>query len=51
MSNLRLDIREGAFEPRKNGTVIAPGKLDESLLIKRISSDNAALSHASGVLA
>jgi hypothetical protein len=42
MANLRLDIREGAFETRKNGTVIVPGKPDESLLIKRISSDNAA---------
>ena len=41
MANLRLDIREGAFETRKNGTVIVPGKPDESLLIKRIFSDDA----------
>lgn len=40
MANLRLDVREGAFETRKNGTVIVPGKPDESLLIKRILSDN-----------
>ena len=41
MANLRLDIREGAFETRKNGSVIVAGKPDESLLIKRIFSDDA----------
>jgi hypothetical protein len=40
MANLRLDIHDGAFETRKNGAVIVPGKPEESLLIKRISSDN-----------
>lgn len=42
MVDLRLDIREGAFSTRKNGTVIVPGKPEESLLIKRIYSDNLA---------
>src|ERR1700745_1019870 len=42
IANLRLDIKEGAFETRKNGTVIVAGKPDESLIIKRIFSDNAA---------
>ncbi len=40
MADVRLDIREGAFAARKNGTIIVPGKPDESLLIKRISSDD-----------
>ena len=40
MVDLRLDIREGAFATRKNGSPIVPGKPDESLLIKRIYSDN-----------
>ncbi len=42
MADLRLDIQEGAMASRKNGTVIVPGKPDESLLIKRIFSDNPA---------
>lgn len=42
MANLRLDVREGAFAQRKNGIPIVPGKPDESLLIKRIYSDNPA---------
>ena len=42
MANLRLDTREGAFEVRKDGAVIVPGKPDESLLIKRVFSDNPA---------
>jgi hypothetical protein len=41
MADLRLDIREGAFATRKDGTVIVPGKPDESLLIKRVFSDKA----------
>jgi hypothetical protein len=41
MAGLRLDVREGAFEVRKSGTVIVPGKPDESLLIKRIFSPDA----------
>jgi len=40
MANLRLDIQEGAFAARKNGTPVVPGKPDESLLIKRIYSDD-----------
>src|SRR5205807_1571019 len=42
MADVRLDIREGAFATRKNGTIIVPGKPEESLLIKRISSDDPA---------
>src|SRR3954463_1109760 len=42
MVDLRLDIQEGAFAARKNGTPIVPGKPDESLVIKRIYSDNPA---------
>jgi mono/diheme cytochrome c family protein len=42
MADVRLDIKEGAFASRKNGTIIVPGKPDESLLIKRITSDNPA---------
>ncbi len=41
MAGVRLDIREGAFATRKNGTVIVPGKPDESLLIKRVFSEDA----------
>ena len=40
-ANLRLDIREGAFATRKDGAVIVPGKPDESLLIKRVFSEDA----------
>lgn len=40
MADVRLDIREGAFATRKDGAIIVPGKPDESLLIKRISSDD-----------
>src|SRR5580658_9483363 len=42
MADLRLDIREGAFAERKNGTVIVPGKPADSLIIKRIMSDDPA---------
>src|SRR3982751_5137010 len=42
MADLRLDIQEGALAVRKNGAAIVPGKPDESLLIKRIFSDNPA---------
>jgi hypothetical protein len=42
MVDLRLDVQEGAFAARKNGTPIVPGKPEESLLIKRIYSDNPA---------
>ena len=40
MADVRLDIKEGAFATRKNGAIIVPGKPEDSLLIKRISSDN-----------
>src|SRR5271165_439165 len=40
MADLRLDIREGAFAERKNGFVIVPGKPADSLIIKRITSDD-----------
>ena len=40
MADLRLDIQEGAFGVRKNGSPIVPGKPDASLLIKRIYSDD-----------
>ncbi len=36
MTGLRLDTREGAFSPRKNGTPIIPGKPADSLLYQRI---------------
>src|SRR5437764_8038628 len=42
MADLRLDIHEGALATRENGTVIVPGKPEESLLVKRIMSDNPA---------
>jgi hypothetical protein len=42
MADLRLDIQEGALASRKNGAAIVPGKPDESLLIKRIYSENPA---------
>ncbi len=41
MVDLRLDRKDGALSTRKSGTVIVPGKPDESLLIKRVSSENA----------
>ena len=43
MANLRLDTRDGAFAPRKNGLVIVPGKPDESLLVKRVFAATAAV--------
>ena len=43
MANLRLDTRDGAFAPRKNGLVIVPGKPDESLLVKRVFAETAAM--------
>jgi len=42
MVDLRLDIQEGALAKRKNGYPVVPGKPEESLLIKRIYSDNVA---------
>jgi hypothetical protein len=40
MADLRLDTQQGAFAARKTGTPIVPGKPDESLLIKRIYSND-----------
>lgn len=40
MVGLRLDLQEGALAKRKNGSAIVPGKPGESLLIKRIYSEN-----------
>jgi Protein of unknown function (DUF1553)/Protein of unknown function (DUF1549)/Planctomycete cytochrome C/Concanavalin A-like lectin/glucanases superfamily len=40
MVGLRLDIPEGAFSVRKNGSPVVPGKPDQSLLIQRIYSNN-----------
>ena len=37
MAGLRLDRKEAAFEARKTGAAIVPGKPDESLLYQRIS--------------
>lgn len=42
MAGLRLDIQEGAFSARKNGTPVVPGKPEESLLIRRIFSNDPA---------
>ncbi|HEX4769809.1 MAG TPA: DUF1553 domain-containing protein [Bryobacteraceae bacterium] len=42
MAGVRLDIKEGAFATRKDGAIVVPGKPDESLLIKRVFSDNPA---------
>ena len=37
---LRLDTEEGAFARRPNGTIIAPGDLEASLLYQRITHEN-----------
>ncbi len=37
MVDLRLDMKQGAFEHRKNGTPIVPGKPEESLVVQRIT--------------
>jgi len=42
MADLRLDIQEGALAHRKNGQPVEPGKPEESLLIKRIYSNDPA---------
>jgi mono/diheme cytochrome c family protein len=42
MAGLRLDHKETAFEMRKNGAAIVPGKSAESLLYRRISAANPA---------
>jgi hypothetical protein len=41
MANLRLDVREEALQPRRNGSLpIVPGDPDASLIVKRIFSEN-----------
>ena len=42
MAGLRLDLKEGAFEVRKNGAPIVPGHAEKSLLYQRISAPEAA---------
>jgi hypothetical protein len=37
MANLRLDTREGAFAPRKQGAAIVPGQPAASLILQRIA--------------
>ena len=37
LGNLRLDTRDGAFEVRKTGAAIVPGKPDESLILQRVN--------------
>src|SRR5690348_4069981 len=39
MAGLRLDTRDGAFAARPDGTVIAPGNPQSSLLYQRISHE------------
>ena len=42
MVDLRLDTKEGAYEVRDGGTVVVPGKPQESLLYQRISAEDSA---------
>jgi hypothetical protein len=42
MADLRLDVREGAFEQRPNGAVIITGDPGKSLLFQRINEADAA---------
>ncbi len=39
-ANLRLDLRDGALAPRRNGAPIVPGRPGESLLYTRITEEN-----------
>src|SRR5262249_5630954 len=40
-AKLRLDVRELALQPRKNGgAAIVPGKADDSLLVRRIFAED-----------
>src|SRR3954447_2735258 len=36
MANMRLDLREEALKPKKNGTPIVPGDTEHSEIIQRI---------------
>ena len=51
MVDLRLDTKEGAYEVRDSGTVIVPGKPQESLLYQRITAEDRSASDAAGVIA
>jgi len=42
MADMRLDLKDSVFEARPEGAVVVPGKPAESLLYKRISSQDAA---------
>jgi hypothetical protein len=42
MAGMRLDLREHAISPRRNGTPIVPGNPDESLIVRRIFETNPA---------
>jgi hypothetical protein len=41
MANMRLDIREEALKPRKNGTPIVPGDPEHSEIVRRVFATNA----------
>jgi hypothetical protein len=41
MANMRLDIREEALKPKRNGTPIVPGDPDHSEIIQRVFAKNA----------
>src|SRR6201996_7795177 len=41
MANMRLDLREEALKPKKNGTPIVPGDPDHSETIQRIFAKDA----------
>jgi hypothetical protein len=43
MAGLRLDLKAAAFETRKNGAAIVPGKPEESAILKRIEHPKTAL--------
>ena len=40
-AGLRLDLRDEAIKPRRNGTPIAPGNATDSLIVKRIFETDA----------
>jgi len=42
MAGMRLDRREEAIKPRRNGTPIVPGRPEESLIVQRIFETNPA---------
>jgi Protein of unknown function (DUF1553)/Protein of unknown function (DUF1549)/Planctomycete cytochrome C len=42
-ANLRLDLRDEALKPRRNGSPIVPGRSADSLIVKRIFETNARL--------